>query len=390
MITELLIRTFIRDRENTGDPAIRGKYASLAGFTGIAANIALFILKLSVGLISGAVSVIADAFNNLSDAGSSVVTLVGFRLSGKHADSEHPMGHGRMEYISAFVVDVMILIVGFELLKSSFEKILDPTLPDVSVTALILLGVAICVKLWMFLFYGRIAKMIDSAAIRAASLDSISDVAASALVLITAILAKTTGLMLDGWAGLIVAGFILFTGIKAAKETIELLLGGAPDPELVEEIYAFTREYYPDIIGMHDLMIHDYGPGRKICSFHAEIPQDADIVRAHEIVDMMERKMFERFGCIVVIHMDPLAVNDERVDEFRRFTEECVKEVDPAFSIHDFRMTDGEDNINLIFDMIIPLDCSLENSEAARLVARHITEKQPRCSAVIHAEHPFV
>lgn len=388
-MTSLLIRLFVKDRDNVGDPTVRNRYALLASITGIILNILLFASKLTLGLITFSVAVVADAFNNMSDASSSVVTLVGFRMSGKHADKKHPMGHGRLEYISAFIVDMLIIVVGFELFMSSIDKIITPELPDVSNALLILLGVAILVKLWLFFYYGKIAKKINSAAIRAASFDSISDTIATTLVLVSAIISRYTNVAIDGWAGIIVAAFILFTGFKAAKETIELLLGSSPDPEFVDKIYEFVKNY-PQVVGIHDVMVHDYGPGRLIVSFHAEVPSDSNFCYAHDVVDCIERDMHDKFGCIVTIHIDPIDVNDERVNEMRKLAEDTAKEVDPSFTIHDFRMTYGGKHYNMIFDLSIPTDSKLDDDEAAKLVAERIKEKNPDCFAVIKAEHPFV
>ena len=388
-MTSLLIRLFVKDRDNVADPAVRSRYALLASVTGILLNILLFASKLTLGLITASVAVIADAFNNMSDASSSVVTLVGFRMSGKHADKKHPMGHGRLEYITAFIVDMLIIVVGFELFMSSIDKIITPELPNVSDALLILLGVAILVKLWLFFYYGKIAKKINSAAIRAASFDSISDTVATTLVLVSAIISRYTNIAIDGWAGIIVAAFILFTCFKAAKETIELLLGSSPDPEFVQKIYDFVKNY-PQVVGIHDVMVHDYGPGRMIVSFHAEVPSDSNFNYAHDVIDCIERDMHDEFGCIVTIHIDPIEVNDERVNEMRKFAEDTAKEVDPEFTIHDFRMTYGGKHYNMIFDLCIPTDSKLDDEEAAKLVADRIKEKNPDCFAVIKAEHPFV
>ncbi len=388
-MTSLLIRLFVKDRDNVGDPTVRNRYALLASITGIVLNILLFASKLTLGLITFSVAVVADAFNNMSDASSSVVTLVGFRMSGKHADKKHPMGHGRLEYISAFIVDMLIIVVGFELFMSSIDKIITPELPDVSNALLILLGVAILVKLWLFFYYGKIAKKINSAAIRAASFDSISDTIATTLVLVSALISRYANIAIDGWAGIIVAAFILFTGFKAAKETIELLLGSTPDPEFVKKIYEFVKNY-PQVIGIHDVMVHDYGPGRLIVSFHAEVPSDSNFCYAHDVVDCIERDMHNQFGCIVTIHIDPIDVNDERVNEMRKLAEDTAKEVDESFTIHDFRMTYGGKHYNMIFDLSIPTDSKYDDEEAAKLVAERIKEKNPDCFAVIKAEHPFV
>ncbi len=388
-MTDFLIRLFVGKNKDVHDVNVRGRYASVAGFTGILANVLLFIGKLVLGIIAGSVAIIADAFNNISDAGSSVVTLIGFRLAAKPVDKEHPLGHGRIEYVSGFIVDMLIILVGFELLTSSFDKILNPTLPDVGNVTLVLLGIAILVKLWLFFFYNKIAKTINSTSIKASAIDSLSDCVATALVLVSSIVARVSGFTVDGFAGILVAAFILFSGIKAAKETIDLLLGSPPDPEFVKSIYAFT-ENYPQVIGIHDVMVHDYGPGRQIVSFHAEVPASSDINIAHEEIDKMERDMNEKFGCIVTVHLDPIVTNDPLVNEMREVAENAAKAVDPEFTIHDFRMTVGETSFNLIFDLVLPSDCKMTSQEAENAVAEKIKAERPNCFCVIRAEHPFV
>ena len=388
-MTKFLIKLFVKNNADVTDPAVRGRYASLAAFTGIVLNLLLFAGKLTAGLLAASVAVVADAFNNMSDAGSAVVTLIGFRLALKPVDKGHPLGHGRLEYIAGFIVDLLIILVGAELFKSSFEKILSPSLPSVSVLTYALLSAAILIKLWLFFFYRKIGKLIDSSAIRASAFDSLSDTAATALVLISALVSKFAGLAIDGWAGILVASFILFTGFKAAKETIDLLLGTPPKPEFIEEIRNFVKGY-PEVAGIHDLIVHDYGPGRKFISFHAEVPADSDINYAHDVIDCVERDMNEKFGCIVTIHLDPIEMNDARVQEMKKLAEESAAEIDPAFTIHDFRMTSGGKHVNMIFDLQVPSDSKMPTEEAAKRVAERISEKNPDCYAVIKAEHPFI
>ena len=384
-----LVRLFIGKNKDATDVNVRGKYASLAGFTGIIVNILLFIGKLIVGLLAGSVAIIADAFNNISDAGSSVVTLIGFRLANKPVDKEHPLGHGRLEYVTGFIVDVVIIIVGFELLTSSLDKILHPSLPTVGNLTLVILGAAIFVKLWLFFFYNRIGKTIRSTALKASAFDSISDCAATTLVLVSALVAKFSNVAIDGYAGILVAAFIMFTGFKAAKETIDLLLGSPPEEGFVDSIYEFSKNYRY-VVGIHDVMVHDYGPGRQIVSFHAEVPSDCDINVAHEQVDTMERDMHEKFGCIVTIHLDPIVINDPIVNEHRELAILSVKEVDERFSLHDFRMTIGEQSVNLIFDLQVPSDCKMCSEEAEKRVVDKIHEKKKNCFCVIRVEHPYV
>lgn len=387
-MTKLLIKLFVKNPQRVSDPKTRSQYALLASGTGIFTNILLFLGKLIAGLFTGSMAMVADAVNNIGDAASSVIAGVGVRLSTKHADKEHPLGHGRLEYIAALFVDILIIFAGVELFKAGIDKIRNPVVPQVNTLVLILLGVAILAKLWLYLFYNGIHKKIDSATLRGAALDSLSDTVATTLVLISAVAGKFTTFPLDGWASLLVAVFILFTGLKATGETVTLLLGTSPKPELVENIYDFVKKY-PQVIGVHDLMVHDYGPGRKIITLHAEVSEKETMVDIHDIIDTMERDMQEEFSCIATIHMDPISVGDEKVDAMRRIAEECAKEVDPSFTIHDFRVTGGNCN-NLIFDLCIPTDTKYHDSEAAALVAEKISEKHPECRAVIRPEHPFV
>lgn len=388
-MTNFLIRLFVGKNNDLTDCKVRGKYATLAGVTGIFVNLILFAVKLVLGILSASVAIFADAFNNISDAGSAIVTLIGFRLASKPVDKEHPLGHGRMEYITGFIVDTAIILVGFELFKSSVDKIIYPVLPTVENVTLILLGFAILVKTWLFFFYRKIGNAISSAPIKASASDSLTDGIATTLVLASALVANVWGIAVDGWAGIAVAGFIMYTGIKASKETIDLLLGTPPEREFIQSIYEFCKGY-SKIVGIHDVMVHDYGPGRQIVSFHAEVPSDSDINVAHEEVDKLERDMHEKFGCIVTIHLDPIVVNDPIVNELRAMALSSAREINPEFTIHDFRITKGEKIINLIFDLVMPADCPLCPASAEKAVAENIRLKNPDCFCVIKAEYPFV
>ncbi len=391
-MTKLLIKLFIKNPTDTDNIKVRSTYAMLSSITGIIMNILLFAGKLTVGIIANSVAIIADAFNNISDAGSSVITFIGFRLASKPVDLDHPQGHGRFEYISAFIVDVIIIVVGFELLTSSVQKIITPVTMTVSPVTFILLVAAIAVKLWLFFFYKRIANTVSSSAIKAASADSISDCVATALVLLTAVLSYfniLTNIPLDGIVGILVAVFILFTGLKAAKETIDLLLGSPPDKKFIAKIYDFVSNY-PEVMGIHDIMVHDYGPGRQIVSFHAEVPSNCDINHAHEVIDQIERNMFDKFNCIVTIHFDPLSVDDEEVNAMKQLAEECAKSVDDAFTIHDFRITKGDCYTNFIFDLVVPHESKLSVQDAIAAVSEKIKEQNSNYYAVIQGEHPFV
>lgn len=388
-MTNLLINLFIKNKENTKDTEVRGKYGMLSSITGIIVNILLSVFKLSIGIIANSMSIISDALNNVTDAGSSVVTMIGFKMSQKEVDSDHPWGHGRMEYITAFIVDILIILVGIELFQGSIEKIINPVLPDANNITIILLIVAILVKLWLFIFYSKIARTIDSSAIKATAYDSISDSVSTILVLISIIVARVTGISIDGYASILVSIFILFTGAKALKETVDILLGGKPDEEFINNIVEFTKNY-PIISGIHDIMVHDYGPGRQIVSFHAEVPADCDICKAHDIIDGLEQDLYKKFKCITTIHMDPIVVSDEKINNMRKMVEDIVKNINEEYSIHDFRLTDGGERVNLIFDLVISRDEKIDKKTIEDEVKEKIREIDPKYYAVIKVEHSFV
>ena len=387
-MTNLLIKLFIKDKDNVENQNIRGKYAMLSSITGIVINVLLSVFKIVIGALANSMSIISDGLNNVSDAGSSIVTMIGFKMSQKKVDADHPWGHGRMEYITGFFVDILIILVGFELLQSSIDKIIHPELPSISNVTIILLVVAIIAKLWLFLFYKKIAKTINSAAIKGNAYDSISDSISTLAVLISAFVAKFAEISIDGYVSLLVSIFILITGIRAIKEIIDLLLGQKPDAEFVKGIEEFAKKY-DTIVGIHDIMVHDYGPGRKIVSFHAEVPADSDILKAHDVIDQMEQDILNEFGCITTIHMDPIVVDDEEINAMKKYTEEVVKSINEEFSIHDFRMTDGGERINLIFDLVIPTDEKNNPEELVHTIQRKLKEKNEKYYAVIKVEHPY-
>ena len=387
-MTNLLIKLFIKDND-ISNLETRGKYGVLSSATGIVVNILLSIVKLFIGIIANSISIISDALNNITDVGSSVVTMIGFKISQKKIDKDHPWGHGRMEYITAFIVDIIILMVGFELLKSSIDKIIHPELPAVNNVTIIILVIAVLTKLWLFLFYKKIAKTIDSNAIKGNAYDSISDSISTLVVLISAVVAKLCGISIDGYASLIVSVFILFTGYKAIKETVDLLLGMKPDPEFIRDIEEEAKKY--DMIsGIHDIMVHDYGPGRKIVSFHAEVPADGDICKVHDIIDQMEQDLFEKFNCITTIHMDPIVVDNKEINDINNLIEKIVKGLNPEFSIHDFRMTDGGKRVNLIFDLVVPRDKEYDKEQIIKNIQQKIHEKDNKYYAVIKVETSYI
>lgn len=352
-MTNFLLRRFIPDYQNTADPAVRERYGKLAGITGIICNVLLFAFKLLAGTLSGSVSITADAVNNLSDASSSLVTLLGFRLAARPADEEHPYGHARMEYLSGLAVAVMILVIGVELVKSSVQKILHPEAVEFSVlTAAVLTG-SILLKLWMALFDRKLGRKISSAALIAAAADSRSDVIATGAVLLACVVGRLTGLMIDGWAGLLVALFILWSGVGVVKDTVDPLLGAKPDEALVRAI-AYLMTSHVNILGFHDLMVHDYGPGRRFASVHAEIDHRIDPLVAHEILDEIERQAKRELHVDLVIHYDPIVTDDPEVAAVRTRVLQIMHGLDPRLSLHDFRMVSGSHHVNVIFDMVLP------------------------------------
>ena len=385
---ELLARWFIPHRDNTADGAVRRAYGTLCGAVGIGLNVLLFIGKFFAGQLSGSIAVTADAFNNLSDAGSSAVTLLGFRLAGKKPDPDHPFGHGRIEYISGLIVAGLILLMGVELAKSSFDKILYPEEVTFSALALVILAVSVAVKLYMWHYNRRIGGKIRSAAMEATASDSLSDAAATSAVLLAMLIGRWTGLAVDGYVGMVVALFILFSAYKAAKETLSPLLGQAPDPELVQHIRDIVEEH-DTVVGIHDLVVHDYGPGRQMVSLHAEVPASGDILQLHDVIDNIERELHEKLHVQAVIHMDPIVTDDETVDALRRQVAELVRQVEPRMTVHDLRVIRGTTHTNLVFDAVLPLDAAITPAEAARRIREKVAELDGDYYAVVTVEHSF-
>ncbi len=387
-MTELLLRHFVRDYQDTQSPEVRERYGTLSGATGIVLNILLCAGKFIAGLLTGAVSVTADAFNNLSDAASSLVTLVGFRLAGQAADEDHPYGHGRMEYLAGLAVSAAILLVGVELAKGALEKILHPEAVRFSWLSVGILCTSIAVKLWMYLFNKKLSRRISSAAMAATAADSLSDCVATGAVLLGLLVGHFAQVSIDGWVGVVVAAFVLRAGWEAAKDTVDPLLGKAPDPELVEGIRQ-TVLSHPEIAGVHDLMVHDYGPGHVMASLHAEVSIDADMAATHDVIDNVERELAEKFRLIATIHMDPIVTDDEHINAIRADILSLAQQLDPAMTLHDFRMTEGPSHTNLIFDVVVPRSCPLSDDEVRRELARLAREKDPKYLTVVQVDHPY-
>ena len=388
MIT-FLASLFIKDRRNYDSPAVRQAYGVLSGAVGIGLNILLFLGKWIAGTLSGSIAITADAFNNLSDAGSSIITLIGFRLSGQAPDPEHPFGHGRMEYISGLLVSVAILVMGFELIRSSFGKLRDPELIESSALVLGILLASILVKVYMFYYNRSLSKKLDSAAMKATSVDSLSDTVVTTLVLIATVISKYTGLILDGWFGILVGIFIVYTGGSTLKETIDLLIGQPPKKEFIDEIREIVLGHSL-VYGVHDLIVHDYGPGRRMISLHAEVAVDGDIQDIHEQIDHIEHELQEKLNCSATIHMDPIVTDDKEVLEMKAKVEAMVQSLDEAFSMHDFRMVKGTTRTNLIFDVEVPRKTSLTDNEIMNRLKEQVHGLPgSKYFAVIQIDHEY-
>lgn len=385
-MTNLLIRLFLRDPSETKSSKGRLAYGQLAGGAGLCANILLFIGKLLVGVFTSSMAIAADAFNNLSDAGSSIVTLYGFKMSSAPPDKEHPFGHGRMEYLTAMAVAMMIIVAGFELAKSSVSKIISPTQTEFGwLPAAILVG-AIGVKLWMALFYHKIGRIIDSEALLAATADSRNDVICTGVVLLTSLFGWFTHIQIDGWVGAAVALFVIWSGFSVFRDAIGPLLGQAPDPELVGNIKN-TVLGHDGIVGVHDVIVHNYGPGRYIVSLHAEVPCSTDMMRSHDLIDRIEKEIMGKYNAIACIHMDPIDTEDERVGELYSLVNGILQDIDPCLNMHDFRVVFGETHTNLIFDIVTPFD--YKKNGLADEVQRRIREVNPRLFIVATVENSF-
>lgn len=384
-----LSRFLIKNHTSYDSPAVRQAYGTLCGAVGIGLNLLLFLGKWLAGTLSGSIAITADAFNNLSDAGSSVITLVGFHLSGQKPDSEHPFGHGRIEYLSGLFVSAAILIMGFELIKSSASKILHPEPIDSSPLILAILAASILVKLYMFLYNRSVGKKIRSTAMQATANDSLSDTVSTALVLAATIISQLTGLILDGWFGVLVGVFIFYTGITTMKDTVDPLLGQAPSPELVAQIQKIMNTG-SCVCGIHDLIVHDYGPGRRIISLHAEVPAHGDLLKIHDEIDNLERTLYEELNCFATIHMDPIVTSDADTIRLRTAATAAAKEIWDALTIHDFRMVKGETHTNLIFDLVIPYKAPLSDETIVQELKKKIRELPgENCFAIIQTDHSY-
>ncbi len=387
MVT-LLSNLFIKDHKNYSSPKVRTCYGILCGAFGIFLNILLFAGKLTAGLLSGSIAIIADAVNNLSDAGSSVITLFGFKMAASKPDSDHPYGHGRMEYISGLLVSILILFMAYELIKSSIDKIIHPEPVTTTWITVIILVASILTKFYMFFYQRSIAKKISSAALKATATDSISDTIATSVVLLSALAAYFFELNIDGYCGILVGLFIAYSGIQAIKETISPLLGQAPDPELVEQIRELMMKEEA-ILGIHDLMIHDYGPSRVMVSLHAEVSASSDFLEMHDIIDNLERHIRQQLGCFATIHMDPVLDKDEETQSLKRQVSKILTGIDEALSLHDFRVVKGPSHTNLIFDVVKPYSLKMDVKDLDDVIKYKIADCNPNYYCVIEYDEEF-
>ncbi len=372
---KLLSKIFIKDKDNYGSPEVRQGYGTLCSILGIFLNVVLFAIKFFAGIISGAISITADAFNNLSDAGSSLISLIGFRLAGQKPDKEHPFGHGRIEYIAGLIVSMAILLMGFELGKSSVQKIITPEAIEFSWLSIGILAVSILIKVYMSFYNRSVGNKIDSPTMRATAADSLSDTISTAVVMLSMLFFNFTSINVDAYCGLAVSCIILYAGYNSAKDTISPLLGTPPTKEFVADIEEFVVSH-EGILGIHDLVVHDYGPGRQMISLHAEVPSNCDIILIHDVIDGIELALKSKFGCEATIHMDPIVVDDELTNNMRSMTSALVKTIDERITIHDFRMVVGPTHTNLIFDAVVPFDIGKTDSEMIDEINRVVETAQ--------------
>jgi len=389
LLTDILIKTFIKDKDNTGDRSIRQKYGYLGGFVGIACNVALSGAKIAIGLMINSIAIIADAVNNLSDAASSIITVIGFKITNKPADREHPFGHGRIEYISAMVVSFIVILAGFEFLKSSFDRVRNPEVVKFDIIPFSVLLLSIGVKAWLSRFYKKIGREIGSKAMEASAADSLSDVTTTSVVALSLLASLWTAFPLDGYVGLVISALIIYSGISLTKDTLNPLLGEAPEPEFIRSITEKVLSY-DGIIGIHDMIVHNYGPGRCVVSLHAEIPANMDIMKAHDVIDLAEQEISEEMDIHMVIHMDPINTDDEIVQKTQEQITELINEMHEELTIHDFRIVGGEEHKNLIFDLVVPFEYDEKMArDLSKKVAREIKAKYPECNAIIYIDRAY-
>ncbi len=385
----LLAKHFIKDRENVTSPAVRQAYGMLCSIAGIFFNVLLAGGKCLAGMISGSIAIMADAANNLSDAASSVIVLIGFKMAGQKPDKDHPFGHGRIEYISGLLVSVLIIFMAWELFQSSVGKIFHPEKTKLEPLVAVILIASIFVKLYIFCYNHSIGKRIDSEAMLAASKDSISDMAATGAVLLSMFVSHAFHINIDGWCGVLVALMIFYAGITSAKDTISPLLGQPPEPGFVKKIEEIVMSY-EEVIGIHDLIVHNYGPGRTMISLHAEVPAEGDILVLHDMIDNIERRLREEMGCEAVIHMDPVCMKDEETQRLKELIIQAASEIAEELSVHDFRIVRGPTHTNVIFDLVVPYDFKLSDEKTTEQLKKRVQEYDSTYYAVIEVDKEYV
>ena len=389
-MTEFLVKRFVKDYQQTEAVQVRTAYGTLSSMVGIFCNVLLFGAKLLIGLLINSISVMADAFNNLSDAASSIIGFIGVKMAEKPADDDHPFGHGRIEYIAAFIVAFIVIQVGFSLFKTSLNKILNPESMSFKWISIVILSLSVAVKLWLSLFNRTLGKRINSKVMLATAADAMGDVVTTSATMLSIAVFGIFGVNIDGIVGIAVSVVVMIAGVNIAKDTLAPLIGEAIDPQLYEQITNFV-ESFEGILGTHDLIVHNYGPSKSMASIHAEVPNDVNVERSHEVIDQIEHEAARRFGLLLVIHMDPVETHDGRIREFRDMLGEVLTELDSRLSFHDFRMVDGVEHINLIFDLVVPREykAAVQDNLKARISAA-VRKRDPRCACVITVENSYL
>lgn len=387
-MTNFLVRKFVKNYKNTADNNVRTAYGKFSGIVGIVCNAVLFIGKIIAGTLSGSVAITADAVNNLSDASSSVISLFGFKLASRPADEEHPYGHGRYEYLSGLMVAVLIMVIGVELFKNSVGKILHPEHVEFSLLSAGVLVFSILLKLWMMFFNKKIGALINSKTLKATAMDSRNDVVTTSAVLVAAVISRFTGVELDGWMGVAVAAFIMYSGFGLVRDTIDPMLGRAPDEEQVDSIRKKILSY-KGVLGTHDLMVHDYGPGRQFASVHVEMAAEDDVIENHDVIDNIERDFLKNDGLHMVVHFDPISTKDSLVNELRTWISEQIKHLDSRLTIHDLRIVKGTTHTNVIFDCVVPHDMEIGEKEIKKFAANIVAEKYPNYYTVVTIDRSY-
>ena len=385
---KLLIRIFVKDHENTDDPRVRERYGKFAGVVGIVSNLILCIMKILIGLVSRSIAIIADGINNLADASSSIITLVGFKLASQPEDEDHPYGHARIEYLTGLFISIVIIVIGLQLLRTSIDKILHPDPLEFSCLTIIILVAAILIKLWQSMFNRSIGRKIRSVTLMATAADSRNDVISTSAVLISVIVGKFTGIQIDGYMGCLVALFIIWSGIQLVRETTSPLLGEAPDHELVNSITEIVKKE-PGVLGIHDLMVHNYGPGKIFASMHIEVDADGDLMESHDMIDNIEKRIKDELHVEFVVHMDPVKTDDPLITKMKKIIADALLPLDGVDNIHDFRIVPGPTHTNIIFDVVLAADCSLSEKEITGIAAEAARSVDNDFYVVITFDHAY-